>query len=98
VLEKSGDAAADAEKDHAVIAEAGAAVRNEIVFVDTSVKDYQTLLSDVNPSAHVVLIDGTKDGIQQIADYLATQQNVDAIHIVSHGAEGSLQLGTAKLD
>ena len=74
------------------------AERNEIVFVDTSVQGYEALLSDVNPDAKVVLLDGTKDGLQQIADYMATQSNIDAIHIVSHGDEGMLQLGTATVD
>ena len=35
---------------------------------------------------------------QQIADYLSGLENVDAIHIVSHGSTGALQLGTAVLD
>ncbi len=74
------------------------ATRHEIAFVDTSIKDYEALLADVNPNATVVLLDGSRDGIQQIADYLTNQQNVDAIHIVSHGSEGSFQLGTAVLN
>ena len=73
------------------------AARIEIVFVDTSVEDYQALTADLNPNATVVLLDGSRDGVQQIADYLAAHENVDAIHIVSHGSAGALQLGTAVL-
>lgn len=72
--------------------------RVEIVFVESSIEDYETLLADVNLNATVVLLDSSRDGIEQIAEYLADRQNVDAIHIVSHGSEGSLQLGTATLD
>ncbi|MDH5254023.1 MAG: DUF4347 domain-containing protein, partial [Nitrospira sp.] len=72
--------------------------RVEIVFVDSSIEDVEALLADVNPDATVVLLDSSRDGIEQIAEYLANRQNVDAIHIVSHGSEGSLQLGTATLD
>src|SRR6185503_16565924 len=74
------------------------AARSEIVFVESTVTDYQVLLADVNPNARIVILDGGKDGIQQIADYMAHESNVDAIHIVSHGAEGKLELGTAKVD
>ncbi|MDH4237122.1 MAG: DUF4347 domain-containing protein [Nitrospira sp.] len=72
--------------------------RVEIVFVDSSIEDIEALLADVNPDATVVLLDSSRDGIEQIAEDLANRQNVDAIHIVSHGSEGSLQLGTATLD
>src|SRR6266850_3121312 len=72
--------------------------RNEIVFIDTSVQGYQSLLSDVNPNARVVLLDGSRDGVKQIADFLSHESNVDAIHIVSHGSEGMLQIGSAQMD
>ncbi|MDH5640436.1 MAG: DUF4347 domain-containing protein, partial [Nitrospira sp.] len=72
--------------------------RQEIVFIDSSIEDYEVLTADVNPNATVVLLNSSRDGIQQIAEYLASQQNVDAIHIVSHGSGGTLQLGTAILN
>ena len=86
------------EFDRVSDASGAPAVRHEIVFVDTSVKDYQLLLTDVNPNARIVLLDGSKDGIQQIADFMAHETNVDAIHIVSHGAQGVLEIGTANLN
>src|SRR5437660_5158222 len=79
-------------------ARAPAAARNEIVFIDTSVEGYKSLLSDVNPNARVVLLDGSRDGVKQIAEFLSHESNVDSIHIVSHGAEGLLEIGTAQLD
>src|SRR3989442_2221166 len=79
-------------------ARAPAAARNEIVFIDTGVEGYKELLAGVNPNARVILLDAGRDGVQQIAQFLSHESNVDAIHIVSHGSEGMLQIGTASLD
>lgn len=67
---------------------------NEIVFVDTSVADWQTLAGNVRPGAKVVLIDPTSDGLAQIEAALQGGVKVDAIHILSHGEEGTLLLGS----
>ncbi|MGE3677852.1 MAG: DUF4347 domain-containing protein, partial [Burkholderiales bacterium] len=72
--------------------------RTEVVFVDPSVENYRSLIADVDPSTRVVILDGARDGVQQIAEALATMGKVDAIHLVSHGSAGQLQLGTAVLD
>src|SRR5882724_11381523 len=79
-------------------ASAPAAQRNEIVFIDTGVEGYKDLLAGVNPNARVVLLDAGRDGVTQIAQFLSHESNVDAIHIVSHGSAGMLQLGSASLD
>ncbi len=71
--------------------------RREIVFLDTTVKDYQTLLAGIDSSAEVVLLDGQRDGVEQIAEALNGRTDIDAIHIVSHGDQARLQLGTASL-
>ena len=71
---------------------------NEIVFVDTSVEDYETILSGIDPNIQVVLLDSQQDGIEQIADYLSNQNSIDAIHLISHGDAGTLQLGTGTLN
>ena len=69
------------------------AQRKEIVFVDTRVPDYQSLLASIDPSAEVVLLATDRDGVQQIAQALTGRTNVDAIHIISHGDAGVLLLG-----
>ncbi|MGH8625020.1 MAG: DUF4347 domain-containing protein, partial [Gammaproteobacteria bacterium] len=71
--------------------------RREIVFVDTSVEDHRTLIAGIDPSAEVVLLDATRDGVEQIAEVLAGRSGIDAIHIVSHGSQAELELGTARL-
>lgn len=72
--------------------------RHEIVFVDSNVQDYQQLAASVKPGTEVVVLDGDKDGLQQIADYLKGREGIDAIHILSHGDVGKVQLGNTWLD
>ena len=81
----------------AVAAPAPAEARHEIVFVDTRVPDYQKLVDAVAPGVEVVLLDTHTDGVQQIADTLATRHDIDAVHIISHGDDGLLLLGSGPL-
>ena len=73
-------------------------VRREIAFVDTSVNDWQTLVDGIRLGIEVVLLDGSNDGLAQMVEWAATHSGYDAIHALSHGATGQLQLGTATLD
>ncbi len=70
----------------------------EIVFIDGSLPDIPTLLQSVDPNAKVVLLDPARDGVDQIAATLAHESGVSAVHILSHGTEGNLQIGTADLN
>ncbi|GLZ85645.1 hypothetical protein Pres01_16960 [Metapseudomonas resinovorans] len=72
--------------------------RQEVVFVDGNVRDYQQLVSGLKPGTEVVVLDANKDGLQQIADYLDGRSGIDAIHILSHGDVGKIQLGNDWLD
>ncbi|MBM7059659.1 DUF4347 domain-containing protein [Pseudomonas sp. UL073] len=72
--------------------------RHEIVFIDSQVQNYQQLADGLKPGSEVVLIDGSKDGLQQIADYLQGRQDIDAIHVLSHGSAGTLHLGSLTLN
>ncbi|WP_259651489.1 Ig-like domain-containing protein, partial [Pseudomonas sp. NCCP-436] len=72
--------------------------RQEVVFIDNQVKNYQQLISGLKPGSEVVVLDGSKDGLQQIADYLNGRSGIDAIHIISHGDVGKVQLGNDWLD
>ncbi|MCF6320143.1 MAG: DUF4347 domain-containing protein, partial [Rhizobiaceae bacterium] len=69
----------------------------EIAFVDASVEDMQAILDSLGPNVEVVIIDANTNGVEQIASVLADRQNIDAIHIISHGRSGTLDLGTTKL-
>ncbi|WP_122424310.1 Ig-like domain-containing protein [Pseudomonas viridiflava] len=66
-----------------------------VVFIDSRVKDSASLLAGVAPGAQVVELDATKDGLQQIADYLGSHQGVSSVQIIAHGNSGDLWLGNS---
>ncbi|WRH66344.1 MAG: DUF4347 domain-containing protein [Planktothrix sp. GU0601_MAG3] len=68
-----------------------------IVFIDAGVDNAQQLLQGVIPNAKVFILDKTADGIEQISQVLGRYQNIDAVHIISHGAPGCLSLGNTQL-
>jgi len=70
---------------------------NEIVFIDGNVDDMESLLEGINTSIEVVILDTQTDGVEQIAAALESREGIDAIHIISHGRSGTLDLGNAKL-
>ncbi|PWK96754.1 putative Ig domain-containing protein [Pantoea allii] len=90
-----------ADKDHSSdIAVAGEAVHSskEVVFIDTAVANYQSLVNEVPQGVEVVLLDSSKDGLSQIKAWAETHKDYDAIHIVSHGSEGQIYLGGLTLN
>ncbi len=72
--------------------------RHEVVFIDSNVRDYQQLLAGMPSGTEVVILDARQDGLQQMADYLEGRTGIEAIHILSHGDTGKIQLGNQWLD
>ena len=68
-----------------------------IVFVDSTVDDYQSLVSSASPGTEVVVLDATQDGVTQITSALAGRSGVESVQILSHGGTGQLQLGSTQL-
>ena len=69
-----------------------------IVIVDAAIKDPETLLTGLDPSAEVFYLNPGEDGVARIATILSGFSEVGALHILSHGAEGSVTLGATTLD
>ncbi|MEG4403102.1 DUF4347 domain-containing protein, partial [Microcoleus sp. N9_A4] len=70
----------------------------QIVFVDAAVEDWQSLAAGVKPGIEVILVERTRDGIEQISEALQSRKGIESVHIISHGESGSLQLGQTKLN
>ncbi|MFM9968879.1 MAG: DUF4347 domain-containing protein, partial [Burkholderiales bacterium] len=70
----------------------------EILFVDQRVRGIETLLSRIDADVQVVLLAETADGIEQIAAALQSVSGLQTIHILSHGAAGTLLLGATQLN
>jgi len=77
--------------------------RRELVLVDAGVTNYQPLVDDLlaNPDdsreIDVFVLDSERDGISQISDVIAEYQDLDAVHIVSHGTDRAVKLGSTWL-
>ena len=70
----------------------------EIIIIDSQVQNYQQLIQGVSPDTRVIILDPSKDGLQQIGELLSQYQDLDAIHIVSHGDSGNLHIGNTSLN
>lgn len=78
-------------------------VRHELVFVDPGVGDFQELsdglaADDRDRCIDVVALDARYDGIEQISAVLSEHTNLEAVHFVTHGNDGTVKLGNAWLD
>jgi len=72
--------------------------RIEIVFIENNVRDIDALLQGIGNGREVHILDSNKDGLKQMADILIGRKDVDALHLISHGKEASVNLGGLILD
>ncbi|MDZ8029624.1 putative Ig domain-containing protein [Nostoc sp. DedSLP04] len=68
-----------------------------LVFIDSQVENYQSLVAGVLPNTSVVVLDPDQNGIEQISQVLGTHREINSLHIVSHGAPGQVYLGNSQL-
>ncbi len=69
-----------------------------IVFVDSRVSNYQSLIASLPETAQVFVLNSDSDGLTQMVSALQGFAGVDAIHVIAHGSQGALCLGSAMLD
>jgi hypothetical protein len=69
-----------------------------IVFVDSTLDDYQRLANSAASDTEIVVLDAAQDGIAQITSALAGRSGVESVQILSHGNSGHLQLGSTQLN
>jgi hypothetical protein len=70
----------------------------QVVVIDPTVEDYQSLAPSAEPRKEIFILDRARDGVEQITELLASYTDLDAVHIVSHGGPGNLQLGSIQLN
>ncbi len=68
-----------------------------ILFLDSSVNNYEILLKNVVSEIEVIVLDSNQDGVEQITQILLQRPRVESVHIVSHGSPGCLYLGNTQL-
>ncbi|MFM2052137.1 MAG: hypothetical protein RL456_174, partial [Pseudomonadota bacterium] len=78
--------------------------RRELVVIDGGIEGAGELAlhwwsqAGAGRQLDVVMLDAGRDGLDQLDALLATRRDLAALHLVTHGAEGLLQLGTTRLD
>lgn len=72
--------------------------RLEVAFVDTGVAGWRDLVAGIRPGVEVALLHSGADGLVQMATWAESHAGYHAIHVLSHGSSGSLQLGTTDID
>ena len=79
-------------------------IRHELVILDGSTPHYTQLIDDLmrvgqnRVKYDVALVPSNADGINAISHILNAYSGLDAVHIVSHGGAGFLQLGDTRIN
>ena len=77
---------------------------HEIVVIDSRVANYQQLIDDIrarngnSANIEIIVLNQIVNGIEQVTQLLAGQHGISALHIVSHGVDGGVQLGEGLVD
>ncbi|MES2936176.1 MAG: DUF4347 domain-containing protein, partial [Pseudomonadota bacterium] len=76
-----------------------ALVAPELVFIESDVADAQLLMQSMQAQGReVYLLDPGQDGLALIASVLEGRGEISALHLVTHGGQGWIDLGATKLD
>ena len=66
----------------------------EILFVDPSVSDIDTILNGLRPGVEAIVLDPATPAARQIAAALAGRDGLSAVHIIAHGAPGRVNFAS----
>jgi Domain of unknown function (DUF4347) len=71
---------------------------SEILFVDPSVSDLETILGNLRPEVHAVVLDGRRPAAQQVAAALKGREGLDAImsSLTEHRVASPLTLANGR--
>ncbi|MGD1704380.1 DUF4347 domain-containing protein [Dapis sp. BLCC M229] len=71
--------------------------QTKLLFLDSKVENYNYLISQVDSQTKIVVLQPNQNGIDQISKSLGECHYPDTVHIISHGAKGTLYLGNSIL-
>jgi len=70
----------------------------KVLIVDSAVANYESLIEGVGTDTEVIVLKAEQDGVAQITQMLGDRQNIQTLHILSHGESGVLKLGNTSLN
>ncbi len=101
----------DSSQQHNVISEFDAGTEqaeqhfsHELVVIDSAIDGYQNFIDDINNQSdtgrhlEIVVLDSQRDGVEQISSILQQYENLDVLHLIAHGSDGSIKLGSGSLN
>jgi hypothetical protein len=69
-----------------------------LVVVDTRVENYEQLIGGVKAGTEVFVLDPTREAIEQITEIMGQRSSITSLHIVSHGREAAVEIGSTELN
>jgi collagen type VII alpha len=69
---------------------------SEILFVDPAVSDLETILGNLRPEVHAIMLDARWPAARQIAAALEGRSALDAVHVIAHGAPGRVNFAAGE--
>ncbi len=73
--------------------------KNQIAFVSDSLTDKEAIIEALEEEeVEVVVVKSTDSGLELISETLEDREEVDAVHVFSHGGDGHFVLGTDVVD
>jgi hypothetical protein len=71
---------------------------HQFIVIDSKIEHYNALIQGIDLSAEVIILDPNDNGIEKITEILTTHSPIQALHIVAHGQDGTLNLGATCLN
>ncbi|MEG4589534.1 DUF4347 domain-containing protein, partial [Microcoleus sp. MOSTC5] len=67
------------------------------MIVDSRVENYEQLIGGIKAGTEVFVLNPTRGAIEQITEILG-QRSINSLHIVSHGREAAVEIGSTELN
>ncbi|MEG4066059.1 DUF4347 domain-containing protein, partial [Microcoleus sp. Pol11C2] len=72
--------------------------KKSLVIVDSRVENYHQLIGGIKAGTEVFVLNHTRDAIEQITEILGQRSSITSLHIVSHGREAAVEIGSTELN
>ncbi|MEG3977488.1 DUF4347 domain-containing protein, partial [Microcoleus sp. herbarium8] len=72
--------------------------KKSLVVVDSKVENYEQLIGGVKAGTEVFILSETGGAIDQITEILGQRHNINSLHVVSHGREAAIAIGSTELN
>ena len=68
----------------------------EILFIDPSVSDIETLLAGLRPGVEAVLLDADRPAAAQMAQAIVGRSGLAVVHVIAHGSPGRVHFASGE--